>query len=541
MNKIIPYHDNSRNCIEDQVVSITKWFGRDFELMFTLSWGFNFFFGSKYEKLLLGEKIGPGFYDVLKPLNEFHGINSNTYNNISVQDALKILKDEFLKLKPVVVFFDSFYCPWEHNYKKTHFFHAFIINGMEEKSGNDEKNKNVKIFSCIDAFRMKPSEKLNFSDFNAGFQNVLITFDIIENFSLNKNYQDIIRLILKNLNYDSDHSIFKFMRLFAGEVSKSLDIKKELQASDQIWFSPLIFNMEKIIRSRIQFQTALSYMAKLFSINNFEKVSRFFQLIYNQWNILKNLIIKEYYRDSDYKDKNVLKRISDRILNIADMEESSVAYFKEIADHGESKEVFINELGDNKNIKRSYFNQIIFIDLTLHMNNKAFCYPQSNMEYAQFNEMGDVLLPEGLPENKIWEINSMKFIFPKPDIKNKDNILCKNQLINIPAKKYNTIMFLGCSESGNFSEKLLLNFEDKTIEEIKLSLSDFYEEKPFYNEKIARKVTWHNKRINVTYTSKSNIYAVSYPIQNFEKQLINIRLPDCMNMHLFAISLGYNE
>jgi hypothetical protein len=131
----------------------------------------------------------------------------------------------------------------------------------------------------------------------------------------------------------------------------------------------------------------------------------------------------------------------------------------------------------------------------------------------------------------------MKFRVPEIKGAQFDNITCTGQVLEVPQGIYGYLLILGCAEWGNFSDTLAVEFDDGDTEVIKIEFTD-WANIPVFGEKTA----WQGQGAERTKDGihimnlSLHLFAKPFPIRT-EKQVRSIKLPDCPNLHFFAITL----
>jgi len=147
------------------------------------------------------------------------------------------------------------------------------------------------------------------------------------------------------------------------------------------------------------------------------------------------------------------------------------------------------------------------------------------------------MLPDSLEE---FVIDNVPFTFPDKSPQKYDNIICEEQTIVVPPNKYKMLCILGFCELGDFSEKVILQYDDGTHEEIEVYFLDWW-----------RGFSWqYDINTGCKVALKANIYAKVIPhyiyynkriITNSNKVLRSIELPYSPNMHILGITLEYSN
>lgn len=527
MLDIKPQHDESRNCYEDQIATVLSWMGRNHELMFSESWGFGFKSSCNEKTKMIGKRLDSAKGNLHKLLKKYHGIEIKEHKIRDAQIFLDIMQKEIVSGLPVLLFIDSFWCPWDMNYQKKHSNHCCIVTGYD----NDFKS-----IYCSDGFYMKYGETLAIDVLKKSYKSSC-SFAIINNERANVNWNDIIEnALLKLHNREKHMNVFDLIRNFSTEMSSSIDLEVETKDYDEFWMSPLFSQLLQIENGRKQFSNVLKYLSERFIIEDLFTISKEVMQLAGYWSTVRALLSKACF----VKDPNLLiTRASSKISNIADEEEKIANKLEKINKNNIS--MIINTNKRNKKTPINYKNgETIFVDLTSYLNNKGFGNDIHTSSIADFTSLGHYFLNENLPLQKIWLINDMKFLFPDISDCQYDNISCNNQNISISPGQYYHIMILGCAEWGDFSDNLTIYYTDGYIEKIHLGFSDWCRiVAPVYGEVIAWIGKGAERKENSiqSLTNPTRLYAQKFSIY-YQKNIIGIQLPDCPNIHIFAISFS---
>lgn len=136
-------------------------------------------------------------------------------------------------------------------------------------------------------------------------------------------------------------------------------------------------------------------------------------------------------------------------------------------------------------------------------------------------------------------MKGIKFHVPNITKISLDNLTCNGQIISVEKDQYNCFMLLGCSEQNSFTDEVEIYYSDGSNEKVIISLSNWYLP-PQFEDCIA----WQGNIVekvdgsSILSTHLYQIFASKYRMNLDNKHIISIKLPECLNMHLFAISLG---
>lgn len=316
------------NCLETSAVAIAKWLGCRYELMFSKSWYFKFISG-EFESSILGKRVIADETDVfsntsLLSLEKYHGLKF-VWHDICTGNELKsldIILSELEKSQPVVITLNTYWCPWIPRYKKIinpgdgykkngvkRLYHTLIVVGYDvEKSClycRDNETTNVEILPIND------------------YVNGCGPCAAIEtaNVKTEENWIYIIKEAVNNMMEENNSlNSFEQIRLFANEISNSMDLKKEIQGYgiDNIWASPLIRALNNIMRGRRKFALSLKYLNEKYNINDLAIYSTTLGSIGAQWDLVMDILVKGCLLSNPHK---IVDRAAKEIMQISYNEE----------------------------------------------------------------------------------------------------------------------------------------------------------------------------------------------------------------------------
>lgn len=520
--EIIPTHETLRDCFEDSIASIALSFRQGCELLFSRAWDFNF-----APELLATQTLGNSIqYPNNTPacLAKYYGIIPKPYQTKDTDGLIELIKSELLNGRPVIVRIDVCGCPWLPEYRtEVHRHHSCVISGF-----NDNEAK----FYATDPYFVKDSLEFPFTDFKNAYMEYTFFFTIQENYGEIDNWQDLLRDTLNNVNRSgSNPNIFTMIQNFAETAKTNLDFEKEfpdIYNNNTVWIYPLYSNLNNAARRRMQFIGTLQFLANKFDNKNLTILAKKFQRLFAKWSMVTSLIVKgAYQRKADF----LVKEISDRLMEIAKDEEELANLISQMI----KSEDFVIEWDDSILVNEIKISEITYLDLKDAMNNKGFGDYRTGDCQADFTGMGEYILTDGIPLDSILQVNTMRFQLSPIQNDMNDNISCTGQVINVAAFA-SGMMFLGCSEWGSFSGDVIINYENGTNESFSLELTDWYLSKPLFEDTMAWSVQTV-KRSNVIVKEVRYLYAQYHPLKQ-NGFVASITLPNCPNMHLFAISVG---
>lgn len=249
-------------------------------------------------------------------------------------------------------------------------------------------------------------------------------------------------------------------------------------------------------------------------------------------------IICNYFdclRDDEYKLYEYLLEILDRIQVDTKLLADINSQFGSDLEHTCNQKLCFSDVDvSDGSYKDIFTNEVIHLNIEKYMNNKGIS--------STLTSRGANLTGGGMSyffESKLEESINNKFNFRNFRNDNlNDNISCLGQTIVIPKGIYKKFALAGCAEWGNYRDKIKVNYQDGSSEEITIGFTDWvsppvYDETILLEGKMMDNVKGENI-INNSYIAR--IFSKTYNLDN--KLIDNIVLPDCPNIHIFAISLN---
>lgn len=184
-------------------------------------------------------------------------------------------------------------------------------------------------------------------------------------------------------------------------------------------------------------------------------------------------------------------------------------------------------------------NLSIPIDLSIHLNNKGISWPTKRL-WGQMDHSGISLPGELLPSGTTISLYDTSFFFPMTDTHSNDHIYCEGQTISVSKETFcSSIVFLGFSLYGDYSEEILLHYVDSTIDKATLGLSDWYclsipGNRLVFGEHAAFLLPYYYQQ-STPLRSQRGIWIQRVPL-NTNKALKAIELPDNPYMLIFSIT-----
>ena len=251
-------HDDFHDCLDDVLASLALTWGREYALMFSRGWDFEYFPSDRQANDKLGKRFSIGKDYIWDSIDRYHGIQSKCHYNKKFEEQLSVMRDELNEGWPVIVWMDPYYLRWTPCYKKAHAQHFCIAVELDEKSG---------IIHCLDPFWNKDINHIKISNFKSG-NGKCIMLSLVDTEDIRFDWNDIIKSAVQELiGNNRKINAFDSMRLFADEVERSLDISLEINGFEEIPFmAPLIIKTTVLGLHRVNFAMALKYIAEKFKV-----------------------------------------------------------------------------------------------------------------------------------------------------------------------------------------------------------------------------------------------------------------------------------
>jgi len=527
----IKYND-AYNCLDNLIVDATKWWGRNYELLFAGSWGFYYKQIGAKGREALGDNINSSMNYPWDCFEKYHGVKINIIKNADYQDILRVIREELKENRPVIIYMDTFWCPWyKSNYQEIHSVHYCLAIGIDDSN-------NLLIADSQFANNGTTLPEYNFSK---GYGEYM-TFSLKEPESASMAWRKIIRnAVDRIMSPAEDISIFEQMRNLGNDIRDKLDYATEIRGVEEYPLRAKLFqSLYNIGRGRKQFSIALNYLGNLVNSHELLLLSDRVRLAGERWMSLFGIMGKSYYLQGDDRDR-ILKRVVNKI-NEAALDEEDIAKNLIKLCENEALSGFDNLLKQDNQLYKKPLRDYYYVDISKVMNNQGFSSSLSLDCNAEISNGGRYFLTEGLPAEKEWNIENMKFLFPDTDNGLNDNISCFGQIIDIQPCKYGQIMVLGCAELGNHSDFIEIIYSDGCTERVSIEFTSWLISAANNKEIIAwtGKGAARTKTKVETYPFAVNLFAQMHTLQ-IHGEMKGIRLPECPNLHIFAVTLANSD
>lgn len=250
LSNLIPKKVNNLNCYDNNIIAdISRIVKRDYRLAFFGEFDFTYRNIDRTEKLLDYNDIYTG--DILyvpRMLSRFVGV-SLEHKEVNNKESIFMFMDQVLSYIefdiPVGVGIDSYYLPWNPQFKNLHRRHYFLIIGFDLDEG---------VFYCLDSYLSKQINKIPISLVHHKYDRLILVKGIEneKSYSINSIINELESCLFnsgKLLNCDS-------IRGFAKDILNKRFLKDQRISGDLLEKSSLLFRLTDMADSRYNFSQA---------------------------------------------------------------------------------------------------------------------------------------------------------------------------------------------------------------------------------------------------------------------------------------------
>lgn len=518
LDNITPVQEKDMFCFESAVAIVTSHLKRRYEMIFINAWKFDFSPKNSSLRQTNVSNVDMEYVDnweIVNLLEKYHGIRITPYKK--VKNVMRFLSNEMEKGYPVLVS--------SINAKD---ISPILVIGL------DENRKEIDYIDLHSLYKDVSTKVMNTGNLWPGSMSC-VTYSLISEEKKEIDWRQIIIDSAKQLSKSGNKANpLDAIRALAEYIRASFDLSAEMKRKENPLEIYIVQKIETAARSRFLFSKALHYLLEVHNIHGLPAIIDKFVELSNQWHLIKYLITKSFY--SHRVDETFYGNIADKILEIADLEAELSNMLLNVA-RTDIETSAIN-LPENKPAPDSSVNEITFVDLRDYLNNRGFG-TADNVCGADLSGLGQFFLRNETCEMEKWSVSQMEFGLPLVASNNYDNISCIGQTIYFVEGCYKSIMLLGCSVLGCFSEKALVHYENGDVEEVPIEFTNFVNQRPLFGEAIAWNGGIVEKKDHEMVISNNTgyLFAKTYYFKHGEP-MKSITLPDYPNIHIFAISLG---
>lgn len=293
------------NCFISAVETIAEYHKRNVGFVGAMQWQFKL--NITQSKLVANQIYEDELYeDLFIGLKKYAGIDFNAVNEYGVNYVFDRIDAGF----PVLVHFNTFYCPWSMDYEKHEYDHYFVICGYDKRE---------QMFICIDSYLEVDRYMISESVLQSGFINFL-DYKLTEFKEITSD--EFVSELMKNID---EGEIFRRIKKIGDIIEKKLNYEIEfLNYENDFNAIPLIIKIENLSRDRLNISAALTSVN--FIDNNKERVKECFETSSREWHYVSLLLLK--YKI--VKDEKLLSVIRNRLYKISQIEKNAYQIILEI-------------------------------------------------------------------------------------------------------------------------------------------------------------------------------------------------------------------
>lgn len=290
------------NCFDGLLVSIAEWKKSDYRLAHAEAWDFSVKYEIRKNPPVILSHLGIPRTLAFDLLESYSGISfSPTKFDGNVENFLVMLKKELSQQRPIIISLDYYWCPWNkdvgvpfHTPNHTTLVIGFDELGLICLDYSPRCNNCVLPYEYIN--RINGYSTINIKEPNLYYCNSIIT---------------------RGIQVINDHDIFNTMRRFGEHIQQSFSTAVGLEYVENNAYIPKVWNLKLIAESRCLYADTLRVIGK----NNIEPlliIAEKLESTKPMWLVIMSLFAKIYVS----KDLSLIKRIAEKIYEIADYEES---------------------------------------------------------------------------------------------------------------------------------------------------------------------------------------------------------------------------
>lgn len=294
---ILPYNDAKLTCFERPLYAYINALGMDPKYLGLATWSFT----GNYVKNFCGILNNTPMQWITDGVDCIYGVQMQISQPENTVDAITIIEQELESGHPVMVFIDSYYCPWYPSYYRSHINHYVLVVGI---SDNDE-------LICLDRpDETSPYRLLPYRDYcsGRGLGEIILFRCSDKGREVRQHANQFFHTQLARMKKSN---LFDNIRQFSSYIREHFSINDELDGVHDYRVASIYTWLKGISTSREKFAVAM----QMCDINIPEDCVDELKNISIQWmNVLVQLMLA--------KDRNMdFIHLADLIFNIADQEE----------------------------------------------------------------------------------------------------------------------------------------------------------------------------------------------------------------------------
>lgn len=306
------------DCMMASLAHAAMHFNRDYQFLFAGTWVFSFKPNGEKNDFFWQRLHTPMIINTFEILKKYHGIHLIEHNASELSDAVSSLREvtesELSRDFPLVIEFDLYNCPWSEVYKKANIDHYSLVIGIDENKEN---------FICIDPFVIKDAVKLPVAELREGLYK-FFTLRLDEPECDIADWRSVVKTVVDH-NYKCEERMntFDMMRCFASEILQSEDFTEELRKQNDAYTYELFYQLKFMYQSRLNYSWFIEYISTKCNVPELMPIAKAIAEASSLWKTVWLKFMKIAYIDQSSIANKTLKNISERLMKIADIEETA--------------------------------------------------------------------------------------------------------------------------------------------------------------------------------------------------------------------------
>ncbi|WP_127572624.1 hypothetical protein [Paenibacillus xylaniclasticus] len=299
--------DNSLNCFECSIATVSNYYGIDCDLIFIPAWDFNYDTNST---LSIGKKVSLGqhYFEQIEVLKKYHGLKT-TFSKVPYKEIDYVVASELELGKPVEVWIKKSSCPWDIDYGTEVNFvdHSFLIIG-KDSIGN---------YICADSYYSKNGVILPREDFMKG----AFAFSVFERCDIGSvSWQDLLNQLIERYEKNNTHD--KLIE-FSKDIENNLNFEEELAnyTLQDLRIAPLLWNMEDIGKASKKFIRALTFLQNRKICGEYDVLFELLSQESKCWDLTRALLVKMKIRGANI---SLISSVVNKITEVAALRKSII-------------------------------------------------------------------------------------------------------------------------------------------------------------------------------------------------------------------------
>ena len=511
-------------CVDDCIASYVNYMGGTYEYMYfdTLNIKIDL---KKCKDLGVGKSIEDGSH-IEENLARYAGLTRKMVA-VEIDQALKIIQEELKEGRPVALNMEGTQCPWDWRY------HTGIPGGHEFYLVGYHSKENR--YDCVDPYYNKKGVLLTEEQLRAGYRS------IVTNQYQQPEKIDALTVLKDRLNKLHANNYANLLYDLAEVVKDHFVLEKEVENYDpqeELTFDTiqnrlyLNQSFRMVIHNKARFATLLLRLSKEEPRYGalFQEKAKEVLVLSKKWDSLHLMMSKKIVAR---KQDGLADYLYKKIVSIASDEQEFIQGFIDELEHQTTN------ITENRplQVENDEVLEAHYIDLKPFFNNEGIGIEDSKV--ADFNNNGEYFLAGTVPSGLLKEKKGISFQMADKVVSTPDNIACSKQNISVVCDSYKELLILGCSEWGRHCDHGQIQFEDGSSMKVLLDMEEWVPKMQYAMPeniyKTCQKVVVVG---NGKVVDEEDCYLYYYRFAiDATKKVTNIILPECANMHIFAMTL----